>query len=67
MTTFRPDTSFPYLKVAREYGLDYGTVIRWVEDIGLGPNTDPWWEEWQAAAWLAHDSEMSRQLMVSLS
>jgi len=28
MTVFRPDTSFPYLKVAREHGVDYGEVLR---------------------------------------
>lgn len=29
--TFRPDTSFPYLKIAREYGVDYGDVVRCAE------------------------------------
>ncbi len=33
MTVFRPDTSFPYLKIAREYGVEYGEVIRFVEEI----------------------------------
>ena len=23
MTVFRPDTSFPYLKIAREFGVDF--------------------------------------------
>lgn len=33
MTQFRPDTSFPYLKVAREHGVDYGDVLRFVEEF----------------------------------
>lgn len=28
---FRPDTSFPYMKIARERDVDYGEVIRFVE------------------------------------
>ncbi len=36
MTVFRPDTSFPYLKIAREFGVDYGDVIR-VADMWRRP------------------------------
>lgn len=35
MVTFRPDTSFPFLALARKHGLDYGAVIRHAES---------WWQ-----------------------
>jgi len=31
MTTFRPDTSFPYLAYALSRGIDYGDVLRYAE------------------------------------
>lgn len=31
MTTFRPDTSFPFLALARRLGIEYGHVIRMAE------------------------------------
>ena len=33
MTTFRKDTSFPYLALARQHGVLYGTVLRVAEQI----------------------------------
>lgn len=36
MTTFRPDTSFPFLKIAREFGTNYATVLRIAEAIEAG-------------------------------
>lgn len=32
-------TSFPFLKVARDYGFDYGDVIRVVQAFGSGQMT----------------------------
>jgi hypothetical protein len=61
MTVFRPDTSFPYLKIAREHGVDYGEVIRFVEAVSLGPNTDAFWTQWMADAWLAAIAEHERR------
>lgn len=33
---FRPDTSFPFLKIARAWGVDYGEVIRTAEHFWSG-------------------------------
>lgn len=54
MTTFRSDTSFPYLKIAREHGVPYGEVIRMVENIEASPD---WkylvvWEREVLDAWI---------------
>lgn len=40
MTTFRPDTSFPFLKIARERDCDYRQVLVVAEMIERG---DLWW------------------------
>ena len=61
MTAFRPDTSFPYFKVAREYGVDYGDVIRFAEAMdGWGiPVPCNIWQQAVASAWLAEYSRRS--------
>lgn len=33
MTVFRPDTSFPFLKIAREHNQPYGDVVRMAADV----------------------------------
>jgi hypothetical protein len=61
MTVFRPDTSFPYLKIAREQGVDYGKVIRFVENIECSPEwqyLEPW-ERLAVAAWRAEQERRS--------
>lgn len=54
VTTFRPDTSFPYLKIARELGVPYGEVIRTVENILSLPDYNHLvlWERAVCAAFL---------------
>jgi hypothetical protein len=38
MTTFRPDTSFPFLKIAREHGVPYERVLKIADQLdGLQP------------------------------
>jgi hypothetical protein len=47
--------SFPYLRIAKKYGIDYGDVIRYAEYIEQGPKEWPCCQ-WQAdvsVAWLA--------------
>jgi hypothetical protein len=41
--TFRPDTSFPYLKIAREGGVPYAKVLHIVEvlETGATPSASP--------------------------
>lgn len=42
---FRPDTSFPFLKIAREHHVDYGRVLRyadWVEAYCFGEPGQPY-------------------------
>lgn len=33
MVQFRADTSFPFLKIAREHGVSYGDVLRFSERV----------------------------------
>ena len=57
MTVFRPDTTFPYLKVAREHGVPYGDVLRFIEDFDrdapgpLGLAMAPTWMADAGWAW----------------
>lgn len=37
MIIFRKDTTFPFLKIAREGGVPYGRVVRLAEEIRLWP------------------------------
>lgn len=62
VTTFRPDTSFPYLKIAREYGVPYGEVIRMVENIECSPEYRYLvnWERSVVAAWMEEASRRRR-------
>lgn len=57
-------TSFPYLKIARDYGVPYADVLRFVDAIEQAPNTDPVWEWWMAAAWMAGIAEHERRAAV---
>jgi hypothetical protein len=43
MISFRPDTSFPYLKIAREAGVPYAKVLHIVEvlETGATPSANP--------------------------
>lgn len=67
-----PDDTFPFLKVARDFNVDYGMVVRFVEEwnmvegiVGSLASRDPergWtmWP-WQRAAIAAYNIEIMRQ------
>lgn len=69
-TQFRPDTTFPYLKIAREYNVPYGRVIRFIQRV------DEEWSgqklftgeqppvAWHQAACIAWITECNRRSMV---
>jgi len=64
MTTFRPDTSFPYLKIAREFGVDYGRVIRFGAELDVVPPSKSDWgilNQWELAVCIAWLHERDRR------
>jgi hypothetical protein len=68
MRAVRP-SSFPYLQVAREHGVDYGEVLRLADFIDSDENDKNWpgmpaafSAEWQVATLRAHSRERVRRL-----
>lgn len=55
-------TSFPYLKIARDFGVPYGDVIRFVATIS-GVKQDDWRRPvWECRAMIAWVDENQRRL-----
>lgn len=70
MTVFRPDTSFPYLKIAREYGVEYWRVLQFADLVDQMPPTERDWARsnmWEIAVCLAWVKESGRRAMVRAS
>lgn len=61
MIAFREDTSFPFLKIAREHGVDYGEVLRFVEDFHIAIDKLHGFKQWHREVIAALDREEHRR------
>lgn len=68
MTTFRPDTSFPYLKVARDHGIEYWRVLAFADLVDKWPPHERDWARpnvWEIEVCLVWTKERNRRLGVA--
>jgi hypothetical protein len=63
MTKFRPNTSFPYLKVAREHDVEYWRVLDFAGLVEKWPPKQSDWNlrSWQVAVCMAWVQEQNRR------